>query len=201
MGWDAVNERLSAALAERHRIERASGPSAEVGGIAYASSMIRLTRKGSAEPTFSPSDLSAHASAHSQGVPANHPTGASNHDALQLTLTDRLGSRELPCLSLPLSAQGDRGIQNIRPQSRLGLTTFEDPKKDTTTFQGIRVAIGGGFAQEYQSLTHKTDATPNIVNGVNANALTPIGAGFNTAMANMNVNVQLAQGIRVALTS
>jgi hypothetical protein len=105
------------------------------------------------------------------------------------------------CVASPLGAQGDRGIQNIRPLSRLGLTIFEDPKKDSVAFQGIRVAIGGGFAQEYQSLTHSTDAAPNIVNGVNANALTEIGGGFNTAMANMTVNVQLADGIRVALSS
>ncbi|MEQ1834293.1 MAG: hypothetical protein ABL977_14690, partial [Candidatus Eisenbacteria bacterium] len=46
-----------------------------------------------------------------------------------------------------------------------------------------------------------TDAAPNIVNGVDANALTEIGNGFSTAMANMYVNVQLAKGVRVALTS
>jgi hypothetical protein len=101
----------------------------------------------------------------------------------------------------PLLAQGDRGIQNIRPLSRRGLSTFEDPKKDTSTFEGIRLAIGGGFAQEFQSLTHSTDAAPNIVNGINANELIELGPGFNTAMANMYVNVQLAQGIRVAMTS
>jgi hypothetical protein len=103
--------------------------------------------------------------------------------------------------AVSLPAQGDRGIQHIRPLSRQGLGSFEDPKKDTVRFDGIRLAIGGGFAQEFQSLTHSTDAAPNIVNGVNANALTEIGAGFNTAMANMYLNVQLAEGIRVGMTS
>lgn len=120
-----------------------------------------------------------------------------------------LGSRSLTafavasllCATTPVLAQGDRGIQHIRPLSRLGLNTFEDPKKDTATFQGIRLAIGGGFAQEFQSLTHSTDAAPNIVNGVDANQLLEIGPGFNTAMANMYVNVQLAKGIRVSMTS
>jgi len=98
-------------------------------------------------------------------------------------------------------AQGARGIQNIRPLDRRGLTVFEDPKSDTSRFDGLRLSIGGGFAQEFQSLTHTTDAPPNIVNGVNANTLTGVGPGFNTAMANMYVNVQLAQGIRIALTS
>lgn len=100
-----------------------------------------------------------------------------------------------------LSAQGTRNIQRIRPLDRHGLTVFEDPKTDTVKFNGIAVAIGGGFAQEFQSLTHSTDAPANIVNGVNSNALLGIGGGFNTAMANMSVNVQLAPGIRVALTS
>lgn len=98
-------------------------------------------------------------------------------------------------------AQGDRGIQHIRPPNRSGLTVFEDPKLDTTAFTRLTLAIGGGFAQEYQALTHSTGAAPNLVNGINTNTLTPIGNGFNTAMANLQVNVQLAQGIRVALTS
>lgn len=105
------------------------------------------------------------------------------------------------CVPSALTAQGDRGIQNIRPLSRRGLGTFEDPKKDTTSFQGVRLALGGGFAQEFQGLTHSTDAAPNIVNGVDANALTEIGGGFNTAMANMYLNVQLAEGVRVSMTS
>ncbi len=98
-------------------------------------------------------------------------------------------------------AQGDRGIQHIRPLTRHGLTVFEDPKLDTTIYRGITLAIGGGFAQEFQGLTHATSAAPNLVNGANENALTPIGSGFTTAMANFFVNVQLAKGIRVALTS
>lgn len=105
------------------------------------------------------------------------------------------------CVSAQANAQGDRGIQHIRPLDRRGLTVFEDPKLDTSTFKGLTLAIGGGFSQEYQSLTHSTNAAPNIVNGVNVNALTRIGSGFNTAMANMYVNVQLARGVRVALTS
>lgn len=105
------------------------------------------------------------------------------------------------CCSSLAEAQGDRGIQNIRPLSRKGLTVFEDPKQDTTSFQGLRLSIGGGFAQEFQSLTHSTDAAPNIVNGVDANQLLEVGPGFNTAMANMYVNVQMAKGIRLSLTS
>ncbi len=111
-----------------------------------------------------------------------------------------IAAASLLCATAPL-AQGDRGIQHIRPLSRLGLSTFEDPKKDTATFQGIKLGIGGGFVQEYQRLTHSTDAAPSIVNGVDANQLIEIGPGFNTAMANMYLNVQLAKGIRVSMAS
>ena len=103
-----------------------------------------------------------------------------------------------PSLAL---AQGDRGISRIRPSDRTGLTVFETPKKATKPFTDLTLAIGGGFAQEFQNLTHSTDAAPNLVNGVDANRLTPLGPGFNTAMANLNLNVQMTPGIRVALTT
>ncbi|MBA3889404.1 MAG: hypothetical protein H0X64_02640 [Gemmatimonadaceae bacterium] len=98
-------------------------------------------------------------------------------------------------------AHGARGIQHIRPLDRTGLAVFEEPKRDTTPFSGLRLAIGGGFAQDFQNLSHTTRAEPNLVNGVDANTLTPIGPGFNTAMANLYLNVQMAQGIRVAMTA
>lgn len=104
-------------------------------------------------------------------------------------------------LPADVSAQGTRNIQRIRPLDRRGLTVFEDPKTDTAKFSGLALAIGGGFAQEFQSLTHSTDAPANIVNGVNSNELLGVGPGFNTAMANMFVNVQLASGVRLSLTS
>ena len=40
-----------------------------------------------------------------------------------------------------------------------------------------------------------------LVNGVNTNQLMTIGKGFNNAVANLNVNAQIAPGIRIAMTS
>jgi len=115
----------------------------------------------------------------------------------------RLAAVVIACAAIPLlaEAQGTRGIQHIRPLDRSGINTFEDPKQDTTRFTEQRVSIGGAFAQEFQGLSHSSTAAPNLVNGVNANTLQAIGPGFNTAMANLFINVQLAPGIRVALTS
>lgn len=90
-------------------------------------------------------------------------------------------------------------IQNVRPADSRGINVFENPKADTTTFKKITVGFGGAFEQDFQNLTHTNTATPVLVAGVNKNALMPIGPGFNTAMANVDLNVQLAQGIRVNL--
>ncbi|HXD22794.1 MAG TPA: hypothetical protein VN613_05490, partial [Gemmatimonadaceae bacterium] len=92
-------------------------------------------------------------------------------------------------------------IQNIRPADQRGINMFETPKLDTTTFKKIDVSFGGAFAQDFQNLTHANTATSVLVNGVNKNALMPIGPGFTTAMANLDMNVQLAQGIRVDLVT
>jgi hypothetical protein len=63
------------------------------------------------------------------------------------------------------------------------------------------VSWGAAFTQDFQNLTHRNTAVPNMVSGVNTNALMPIAPGFNTAMANLYLNVQLARGIRVELAS
>lgn len=91
-------------------------------------------------------------------------------------------------------------IQYFRPNNKTGITTFETTKKDTTGFKGMSVKIGGNFTQDFQALTHQNDATPVIVNGINANQLISITNGFNRAMANLNIDAQLDDGIRMNLT-
>lgn len=44
---------------------------------------------------------------------------------------------------------------------------------------------------------HQNSATPTYVNGVNANQLASLINGFNRAMANLNIDVQLEDGIRM----
>ena len=50
-------------------------------------------------------------------------------------------------------------------------------------------------------MAHQNSAAPAVTNGVNANQLMTIGHGFNNAVANLNVNAQIAPGIRIAMTS
>jgi hypothetical protein len=111
------------------------------------------------------------------------------------TLVLAIGASSL--LAAPALAQ----IENIRPADQRGINVFESPKTDTTKFTKVEVGFGGAFTQDFQNLTDRNTATPVIVSGVNTNALMPIGPGFTTAMANLNMHVQLAQGIRVELVT
>lgn len=105
-----------------------------------------------------------------------------------------------------LSTQPQIVIQHMRPYDRRGVNVFEAPKNDATPYTGFKVDFGAAFTQEFQNLSHsntavvvnKTDATGKVYN---ANQLMDIGAGFNNAVANAYVDVQLAPGIRVAMTS
>jgi hypothetical protein len=90
-------------------------------------------------------------------------------------------------------AQQPISIQHIRPLDQRGVNMYEPSKHDTVTFQGTRVVFGGGFRQDFQGLQHSNTNT--------AAPLINLGHGFNNASANLNMDVQLAKGVRVAMTS
>ena len=92
-------------------------------------------------------------------------------------------------------------IQNIRPADQRGLDVFEPPKEPGAAYDGFELDWGGAFTQQYQALAHENAAAPKPVAGVDANELMDIGPGFNNATANLDLNAQLAPGIRVALTT
>lgn len=99
-----------------------------------------------------------------------------------------------------LGAYAQQGkIQYFRPYDQSGINVFETSKLDTTSFDGIKLRIGANFTQQYQSLKHSN--SENIVGEVNKNALYDLSPGFNLAMANFNIDVQLADGVRVSLVS
>ncbi|HEX3867866.1 MAG TPA: hypothetical protein VHV78_13985 [Gemmatimonadaceae bacterium] len=92
-------------------------------------------------------------------------------------------------------------IDHIRPSDQRGLNVFEATKEDQVPFTGFALSIGGAFTQEFQGLSHQNTAQAVMASGVNTNQLIQIGNGFNNAVANLNVNAQIAPGIRVAMTS
>lgn len=93
-----------------------------------------------------------------------------------------------------------RDMQYWRPYDQRGINVFETGKADTVAFDGVKVRVGGAFTQQFQSISHENSASPFINdNGVNTNQLMDIGSGFNLATANLNIDVALADGIRLNL--
>jgi hypothetical protein len=92
-------------------------------------------------------------------------------------------------------------MQYFRPQDKRGINVFETTKEPGVKFGGFTLDFNAAFTSQVQSLSHRSQAAPNMVNGVNANQLANIGFGFNNSTANLSLNAQLAPGIRVALTS
>ena len=95
------------------------------------------------------------------------------------------------------------GIQYFRPWDKNGINVFEPTKGgDQPKYEGLSVRIGGSFTQDYQSLTHENNpGAANTLWGVNKSE-DPNSAklsGFNLAMANLNFDFQIEDGIRVSL--
>ena len=93
-------------------------------------------------------------------------------------------------------------MQFFRPYDKDGLHIFETGKTDTIPFEKLHVQVGGSFEQTFQMLRDKNTAEPLLRPGFdgNVNSLIPLSNGFNLAMANMNIDAQLSDGIRVNLT-
>jgi hypothetical protein len=77
----------------------------------------------------------------------------------------------------------------------LGLSAFsqqfEDQKSDIPEFEKIRIKVGGDFALQFQALDHSnTNDTINYYDLVN---------NFNLPTANLNLDVYLAQGVKMHL--
>ncbi len=91
-------------------------------------------------------------------------------------------------------------LQYYRPIDKSGINTFETSKKDTTPYTGMKLRVGGAFAQDYQFLTHSNTPVRVLKSDSTSYNLMPLTSGFNLAEANMFLDGQLADGIRVNLT-
>lgn len=80
-------------------------------------------------------------------------------------------------------------ISHWRPYDKDGVVYFEDPKSNIVEFDGVKARVGGSFTQQFQSLSHE--------NGIGG--LYDLQPGFNLATANLNLDVALAQGVRLNL--
>lgn len=95
-------------------------------------------------------------------------------------------------------------IDNLRPYDKTGINVFEDPKDTITTFDGLKIKFGAGFTQQFQNLKHENpDALNNTIGAVGkpGNRLRSITPGFMTAQANLFIDVQLTDGVRLNITN
>ena len=93
------------------------------------------------------------------------------------------------CLfTLGITAQQQK-LQYFRPNDQNGLNVFETSKNDTIPFEGVKVRVGGDFAMQFQGINQSNDAK-NLVD---------LGSDFNLPSANLNLDVQLIDGVRMHL--
>jgi hypothetical protein len=97
----------------------------------------------------------------------------------------------------------DSTVQYFRANDKTGINVFETTKKDSGNFNGLKVKVGGNFEQSFQMLRDQNTAAAATQPGFtgNVNSLIPLTDGFDLAMANMNIDAQLSDGIRVSLTT
>ncbi len=80
-------------------------------------------------------------------------------------------------------------LQYFRESDQRGVNVFETPKEDTVEYDGVAVRLGGGFALQFQSIDH-SNSEGNLVD---------LGSDFNLPTANLNIDVQLHDGVRMHL--
>lgn len=80
-------------------------------------------------------------------------------------------------------------MQFYRPNDQRGLNMFETPKTDTVPFEGVAVRVGGDFAIQFQGLSQSNEQ----------DSLADLGTNFNLPTANLNLDVQLYDGVRMHL--
>ena len=118
------------------------------------------------------------------------------------TSTFMLGLALMLTNSILLSQEAQ--IQYSRPWNKDGINVFE-PSKSTEQpeYTGFKLRIGGSFTQDYQALTstNKPSKSANFLYGsIKAEDSTKSKLnGFNLAMANLNFDFQIEDGIRVSL--
>ncbi|SIO03290.1 hypothetical protein [Algoriphagus halophilus] len=95
----------------------------------------------------------------------------------------------LALCSISVEAQEKTQLEYFRENSKEGLNVFETSKESDPTFDKVRVFIGGDFALQFQSINH-SNYLDNLVD---------LGSNINLPAANLNLNTQLARGLRLHL--
>lgn len=119
---------------------------------------------------------------------------------LQYTKIALLAASILPLVTMAQTSDKEYYLRPsyFRPYDQRGINVFETSKaSDTIAFQGPRIRFGAGFTQQFQNLKHESTA----LNNQTTNKLYPLSSGFMTAQANLFTDIQLADGIRLNVTT
>ena len=90
-------------------------------------------------------------------------------------------------------------LQNYRAPGYDGLNVFETKKGDNVAFDGLKVRVGGDFALQFQSINHSNAWNNDSLANPGVPTLINMGSNFNLPTANLNIDVQLADGLRMHL--
>jgi hypothetical protein len=91
-----------------------------------------------------------------------------------------------------------RDFDNFRYRDQRGIEQFEAKKDTATSFDGVKVRIGGAFAIQFQAIDHESTGTPVNSDG-DPVSLIEIGSNFNLPTANLDLDVQLYDGVSMHL--
>ncbi len=100
-------------------------------------------------------------------------------------------------LSIGAFAQGMKpDLQNYRMPGYDGLNVFDfgAGNRDAENYDGFKVWVGGDFALQFQAINHSFEPAP-----MSTLELIHIGNNVNLPTANLNLDAQLAKGMRVHL--
>lgn len=92
--------------------------------------------------------------------------------------------------SLYAQDKSKRDLDNYRQPDKRGINVFEAPKDTVSTFEDVKVRIGGSTTLQFQAITHENS---------NDVALEDLGSNFNLATANLDIDVALYDGVRMHL--
>lgn len=81
-------------------------------------------------------------------------------------------------------------MQYYRTPGFEGLNVFETSKDNDVPFNGFKLRVGGDFALQFQALNHETGSGDTLVD---------LGSNFNLPTANLNLDAQVADGVRMHL--
>lgn len=86
--------------------------------------------------------------------------------------------------------KNSRSLDNYREPDKGGINVFEAPKDTVSTFEELKVRIGGSSTLQFQALSHENSGAVPLID---------IGNNFNLATANLDIDVALYDGIRMHL--